>query len=489
MKDYILIRDIDDVYIALKDFKTNDKVEDFKVLEDIKKGHKIARRDMKKGHLLIKYGVVIGELTEDVKQGQWIHSHNLKTHLSGIDLDYSYNKKEYPIAKKVDKTFLGYLRKNNQAGVRNDLYLLPTVGCVNNILDKIRDEFVLKHKEMENRVKLLTHPFGCSQLGDDLNNTIVLLQGIAHNPNCGGLLVMGLGCENNRLSSFMEGLKDIEEDRIRYFNAQDVNDEIEYALQMLEELYSVMKEDKRTPLPLSYLTLGVKCGGSDGFSGLTANPLVGLISDTIGANNGKVLLTEVPEMFGAEQDLMNRAKDYETFTKIVSLINNFKEYYARNNQPCYENPSPGNKDGGITTLEEKSNGCVLKGGTLEINDVLNYGDRVKYNGLSLVNGPGNDLMACTNLVASGATLILFTTGRGTPFSALVPTVKIATNHSLYEKKSNWIDFDSMMAFDQGFEKTSEELLSLIIDIASGKEVKNEFSKNGLISLFKTGVTL
>ena len=489
MKDYILIRESDDVFIALKEFHKGEIVDGFALKEDIPNGHKIARHDMSKGHLLIKYGVVIGELTQDVKQGEWIHSHNLKTHLDSEQTPYSYNKKEYEQAEISSRTFLGYLRKNGKAGIRNDIYILPTVGCVNNVIANIRDAFVLAHPQMKDNIKILTHPFGCSQLGDDFENTRKLLLGLAHNPNCGGLLVVGLGCENNRLSAFVKGLEDIEKNRLSFFNAQDVEDEVEYGLARLEELYAVMEEDKRESLPLSYLTIGVKCGGSDGFSGLTANPLVGLVSDVIGISGGRVLLTEVPEMFGAERDLMNRAKDEETFEKVVSLINNFKAYYARNNQPCYENPSPGNKDGGITTLEEKSNGCVLKGGVLEVNDVLNYGEVCHVNGLSLVNGPGNDLMACTNLIASGATLVLFTTGRGTPFASLVPTMKIATNHHLAEKKKKWIDFDAMVAFDEGFDKAKDLLLEKIIAVASGEPVQNESSNEGLISIFKSGVTL
>lgn len=489
MNDFIKIRDNDDVIIALKDFKKGDIVDNITLLNDVCKGHKIAINDFKKDHLLIKYGTVIGKLKNDVKKGEWIHSHNLMTHLEGDKETYTYKKEVNEKVFKDNRTFLGYLRKNGEAGIRNDIYIVPTVGCVNNISSLIRDEFLKNHEEFKGRVKILAHPFGCSQLGEDLDNTKAILAGLMHNANAGGILLLGLGCENNRLSEFLPLVSDLDKERFYYFNAQDVEDEVSEGSKILEKLAEKIKEDKRVPLPLNKLILGVKCGGSDGFSGLTANPLVGLISDTIGGNEGKVLLTEVPEMFGAETFLMKRAKDEKTFNKIVDLINNFKAYYAKNNQPCYENPSPGNKDGGITTLEEKSNGCILKGGSLEIHDVLNFGEHVKESKLSLVNGPGNDLMASTLLAASGATLILFTTGRGTPFGSLVPTLKIATNHQLANKKSNWIDFDAGSVLDNGFEKEREELLDLIIKVASGEEVKAEKTTESLISIFKSGVTL
>lgn len=489
MNDFIRIHQSDDVIVALKDFKKGDTVDGIVLLDDIKMGHKIALHDMEKGHRLIKYGNVIGILSEDVKKGQWIHSHNLRTSLAEGEPTYTYHKEVKAPATPSKKTFLGYLRKDGSAGTRNDLFLVPTVGCINNVLDEIKEEFVFFHPEAKDIVKILAHPYGCSQLGDDLKTTRKLLAALVHNPNAGGVLIVGLGCENNKMNDFLAEVGEVDPERVRHYSCQEVEDEAKYGVRQLEEIYSVIKNDKRTPLPLSYLRLGLKCGGSDGFSGLTANPLVGLVSDVIGASGGKVCLTEVPEMFGAEQMLMNRAKDEATFEKIVSLINNFKAYYARNNQPCYENPSPGNKDGGITTLEEKSNGCVLKGGALEIEDVLDVGERVKANNLSLVNGPGNDLVACTNLAAAGCNVIFFTTGRGTPFGTLVPTIKVATNHRVAAHKSDWIDFDGGRCLDEDTLKVRDDLLDKLIAVASGEKVKAERSSLGLIALFKIGVTL
>lgn len=485
----LLIDPHDDVRIALSDLKKGQEVEEGIVLaEDIKQAHKIARRDLLKGHVLIKYGCPIGILTQDVKKGAWIHSHNLKTGLNETPT-YSYKKNVPENEKPSQRKFMGFVRKNGKVGIRNDLYLLPTVGCVNAIIQAMRLKFISKHPSQAERVKVLSHPYGCSQLGDDLATTRKILSGLAVNPNAGGVLVVGLGCENNRLSEFMKTLPPHDEERFISFNCQDKEDEMAYGLEQMEKLFGLMENDKRVPCGLDKLVLGVKCGGSDGFSGLTANPLLGLVSETVGSSGGKVGLSEVPEMFGAEQLLMNRARDEKTYKKVVALINDFKEYYARNGQVCYENPSPGNKDGGITTLEEKSLGCVQKAGHMEVEDVLGYGDFFTKTGLSLVNGPGNDIVASTDLAASGATLLIFTTGRGTPFGSIIPTIKVATNHRLAENKKGWIDFDAQDVFSEGFQSVKERLLDLVIDVCSGKQTKAEENMSDQIAIFKQGVTL
>lgn len=490
MKDYIQINPKDDVIILLKDCKKGETIDSITLLDDVKMGHKVANHDMSKGHHLIKYGNVIGILTEDVKKGQWIHSHNLKTSLGEETPVYKYVKHESVKVSPSLKTWKGFLRDNGEAGTRNDFYLLPTVGCVNNILEVLKEKFVELHPEIKGQLKVLDHPYGCSQLGDDLKNTAKILSSLVHNPNCGGCLIVGLGCENNRMEDFLKYLGEVDSKRVKHYLLQEHEDEIGYGLSLMEEIYSIMRNDKRTVLPLSKIKLGLKCGGSDGFSGLSGNPLLGLVSDVIGASGGKVALTEVPEMFGAEQSLMNRAKDEKTFSKVVDLINNFKAYYARNNQPCYENPSPGNKDGGITTLEEKSNGCVLKGGDLEVEDVLDVGERITANSLTLVNGPGNDLVASTNLAAAGCNIMFFTTGRGTPFSTVIPTIKVGTQHRISTFKKDWIDFDAGKLLDEDMYKVRDELLDLLIEVASGEKLaKGERNDRSLIAIFKTGVTL
>ena len=445
---------------------------------DLRDSHKYALRDIKSGENIIKYGQPIGHATEDVKVGDHVHTHNVKTNLSG-KLEYTYEKSECHDEKvDTDLTFMGYVREDGQVGIRNDIWIVNTVGCVNKIAEKLSDLTGAKY---------FPHPFGCSQLGDDQTTTQYILRGMVNHPNAGGVLVLGLGCENNNVDVFKSVLGTWNENRVKFLNAQDFEDEIEEGVKLIGELKAYADTFKRQPVHVSKLKVGLKCGGSDGLSGITANPLVGRFCDRLVSFGGSCALTEVPEMFGAEHLLMNRCESKEIFEKTVKMINDFKDYYTRYNQVIYENPSPGNKKGGITTLEEKSLGCIQKGGLSTVVDVLSYGDRLEKNGLSLLTGPGNDIVACTNLMAAGVHVILFTTGRGTPLGTAVPTVKIATNRSLAEKKSNWIDFDASPTLDGS--DLSDELLSYVIRVCDGEQTKNEVNKYEEISIFKDGVTL
>ncbi len=441
-------------------------------------GHKYAISDIKAGENIIKYGCPIGHATCDIKAGEHVHTHNVKTNLSG-NLEYEYTPEFHDIeAKECDKTFMGYVRENGDVGIRNDIWIVNTVGCVNKVAEKLSALTGAKH---------FPHPFGCSQLGDDQLLTQKILKGMVNHPNAAGVLVLGLGCENNNIPLFKSILGEYNEKRVKFLNTQDFDDDVAEGVRLINELKEYASTFKRTALPISKLKLGLKCGGSDGYSGITGNPLVGRLSDLLISYGGSCILTEVPEMFGAEHLLMQRCINREVFDKTVSLINNFKDYYTRHNQVIYENPSPGNKAGGITTLEEKSLGCVQKGGLSPVVDVLDYGDILTKNGLSLLNGPGNDIVAITNLMAAGVHMILFTTGRGTPVGSSVPTIKIATNHSLAERKSNWIDFDASPMLD-GIDPTND-LLDYVIEVANGKETKNEINGYSEISIFKDGVTL
>lgn len=444
-------------------------------------GHKYAVRDIKAGENIIKYGSPIGHAVYDIKKGEHCHTHNVKTNLSD-NLEYTYNYKDYGILpENTSLTFQGYIRENGDVGIRNEIWIINTVGCVNKIAQKLSEKTGAMY---------FPHPFGCSQLGDDQAITQKILKGMVNHPNAAGVLVLGLGCENNNIDVFKAVLGEWNEKRVKFLNCQDVEDELAEGIKLINELMAYAKTFKRQPVPVSHLKIGLKCGGSDGYSGITANPLVGCLSDKIIAFGGSCVLTEVPEMFGAEHLLMERCENEETFNKCVNLINNFKDYYKRHGQVIYENPSPGNKKGGITTLEEKSLGCVQKGGLSKVVDVLDYGDTLTKNGLSLLNGPGNDIVAVTNLMAAGVHLILFTTGRGTPLGGAVPTVKISTNKALAETKKNWIDFDaSAFISDYGPEKLTLDLLEFIIEVASGKETKNEIHSYREISIFKDGVTL
>ncbi|ESQ77243.1 UxaA family hydrolase [Asticcacaulis sp. AC402] len=459
---------------------------------DIPKGHKIALYDIPAGQAVRKFGFVIGKATQAIAAGAHIHSHNLATALSGVE-DYSYQPVpvETPAATAGQFTtgqFWGYRRSDGRVGIRNEIWILCTVGCVARTSERLARSASERFKGRVDGVHALTHPLGCSQLGDDLDHTRKLIAALAMHPNAGGVLIVGLGCENNQLSAL---LKDIERpaDRLKYFAAQMVEDETETGLEALEELVAVIEKDQREPCDLSDLAIGVKCGGSDGFSGLTANPLVGKVADRVAFAGGQAIMTEIPEIFGAERILMGRAKNQAVFDGVVSVVNDFKQYFLNHNQPVFENPSPGNKAGGITTLEEKSLGAVQKGGTSPLNEVMRYGERAHEKGLSLLEAPGNDAVSSTALTAAGAVIVLFTTGRGTPLGFPAPTLKIASNSALAQKKPHWIDFDAGRVLNDGLDATTDSLMELILQTASGQPSCNEKNDEREIAIWKNGVTL
>ncbi|MGG3561600.1 altronate dehydratase family protein [Neobacillus rhizosphaerae] len=495
MLDIIQIHDIDNVVVALKDlragqtFTVNDTMVELK--DDVPRGHKIAIKNMAINEHVVKYGYPIGHAVKEILVGEHIHTHNTKTNLDGIQ-EYQFNQKLQTLSYKNENlTFDGYRRKNGSVGIRNELWIVPTVGCVNGVAErmiKLFEKEVGDISPFEN-VLVLKHNYGCSQLGDDHENTRKILRDAVLHPNAGGVLVLGLGCENNNLYEFKGSLGEFDEDRVKFLVSQEVSDEIEAGVELLKELYEQAKNDQREPVPLSELKVGLKCGGSDGFSGITANPLLGRFSDFLVAQGGTTVLTEVPEMFGAETILMERAADGEVFEKTVELINDFKEYFIENKQPVYENPSPGNKAGGITTLEDKSLGCTQKAGTSTVIDVLKYGGRLKQKGLNLLSAPGNDLVASSALAAAGCQLVLFTTGRGTPFGAFVPTMKISTNTPIFENKPHWIDFNAGVLLEKDSDIVLREFIDYIIKVASGQLVNNEKNDFREIAIFKKGVTL
>lgn len=435
-------------------------------------GHKYASRNITVGEAVIKYGYPIGIATENISEGKHVHSHNLKTALKDEN-EYSYTP-DFQSAEKQTPTMIdAYVRSNGDVGIRNDIWIINTVGCINKTAERL--------SEITGAFSF-PHTYGCSQLGDDHSVTQKILCSLIKHPNAGGVLVLGLGCENNNIDELKKVLGDYNEQRVRFLNVQSCENEIESGIKIINELKAIAQTDRRESVPVSRLKIGLKCGGSDGMSGITANPLCGRITDRITAMDGIAVLTEVPEMFGAEHILMNRCINEHVFNDTVKMINNYKKYFIEHGQPVSENPSPGNKEGGITTLEEKSLGCVQKGGTSPVTAVLDYGDTACKQGLNLLNGPGNDMVAVTNLTAAGCHLILFTTGRGTPLGAPVPTIKIATNTALAQKKPHWIDFDSMTG-------NENELFDLIIDIANGKHSRNEIGGYREIAIFKDGVTL
>lgn len=496
MKEFIKINTSDNVVIALKNYKKGETItldgDSLILLEDVSKGHKIALGNIEKDEDIIKYGMPIGHAITPVKKGEWIHTHNIKTNLKDLS-DYIYNPKFQDRVLDLEKRSVEvYKRKNGDVGIRNELWIVPTVGCVNGIAQLIKDEFLNEIGDTQiDNINVLTHNYGCSQLGEDHINTRVILQNTVKHPNAGGVLVLGLGCENNQIGEFEKTLGEYDKDRVKFLVTQDIEDEVEAGKNILLKLYEKMLQDKRESASLSEINFGLECGGSDGLSGITANPMLGEFSDYIVAQGGTTVLTEVPEMFGAETLLMKRCKNEEVFKKCVSLINDFKEYFIKNDQEIYENPSPGNKAGGITTLEDKSLGCTQKSGVSQVMDVLKYGEVLKEKGLNLLSAPGNDSVATTALASAKCHMVLFTTGRGNPYGGYVPTVKISTNSELYNKKRRWIDFDAgrLVSEDITMDELLEEFIEYIIEVINGKKVNNELNRFQEIAIFKSGVTL
>ena len=493
--NFLKINIADNVAVALEDLPSGLSIvlddNDIVLNADIPRGHKFAIRNIAVNEDVIKYGYPIGHAVVPVSVGDWVNEKTVKTNLEGV-LEYSYNPvNEVPEIQNLNYTFKGYRRRNGEVGIRNEIWIIPTVGCVNGTIQELaqqlREETQLRGVDA---VIAYPHNYGCSQLGDDHENTRKVLRNMVKHPNAGGVLVVGLGCENNQVSAFKELLGDFNENRVKFMETQKVADEVETGMELLREIYAVVSKDQRVDVPFSELKVGLKCGGSDGLSGITANPLLGVFSDFLVAQGGTTVLTEVPEMFGAETILMNRCINREMFEKTVFLINDFKEYFIQNNQPVYENPSPGNKAGGISTLEEKSLGCTQKCGKSPVMDVLMYGERLKTKGLNLLSSPGNDLVAATALAASGCHLVLFTTGRGTPFGTFVPTMKISTNTALYEKKPGWIDFNAgTIVEDESIEQVNKRFIACITEVINGRYVNNEKKNYREIAIFKTGVTL
>jgi altronate hydrolase len=503
MSDWIKLSPSDHVMIALRDLQPGETVHTdeggtaIKVLDQVPKGHKLLVKPVAQGDDVLKFGYSIGKAKEPIEPGHWIHTHNLETGLKG-KLEYVYTpssssaeERGKPQSAEQPLYFQGYVRENGEVGIRNEIWILNTVGCINKTCESLAKLAAAEYGDRVDGIHHFAHPYGCSQLGDDLKYTQKLLASLANHGNAGGVLIVGLGCENNQIDLFKQVLEGYDPNRIKFMRSQDVADELEEGMELIGQLVDYAEKFERRPVPVSKLKIGLKCGGSDGLSGITANPLVGSLSDQLIAHGGTAILTEVPEMFGAETILMNRACDEEVFNKIVDLVNDFKQYFINHGQDIYENPSPGNKAGGITTLEEKSLGCTQKGGHATVVDVVPYGRRITAQGLNLVEAPGNDMVSVTALAAAGAHIVLFTTGRGTPFGGAVPTVKISTNSELAQRKRNWIDFNAGRLLEgKTMNELTEELFSQLLQIASGQEqTRNERNGYREIAIFKDGVIL
>lgn len=493
MKDFIKIHENDNVIVALRELEAGESIPvaggTVTAGETIPAGHKMAIRDIAAGAEVVKYGFRIGNAKEDIKAGQWVHVHNVKTALGDL-LEYTYEPVHADVAETEHVTFMGFHRPDGKVGVRNEIWIVPTVGCVNNIATAMAAAANKRVRGSVEEVIAFPHPYGCSQMGDDQEHTRTILADLVKHPNAGGVLVLGLGCENSNIGELKKYIGEYDEKRVKFLVCQECEDEMEEGAKLLDELIDYAADAKREPVDASKLIIGMKCGGSDGFSGITANPLVGKFSDILIGKGGTTILTEVPEMFGAETLLMNRCENRELFDETVTLINDFKQYFKDNHQTIYENPSPGNKKGGISTLEDKSLGCTQKSGSAPVRGVLSYGERVETPGLNLLSAPGNDLVAATALAASGAHIVLFTTGRGTPFASPVPTVKISSNSMLAGKKKNWIDFNAgVLVEDAELDEMGQKLFDYVIKVASGEKVCSEKAGFHDMAIFKQGVTL
>ena len=490
MPDFIRIHPEDNVAVALQAVKAGTVFSGVTALEDIPQGHKMALLPLSQQDHVIKYGFSIGHATTAIPSGSWVHTHNLATNLSG-EAEYTYHPDITPSVPMACPSFLGYRRSDNKVGIRNEIWVIPAVGCVNDVAKTL----VAQNQDLVtgsiDGLYAFPHPFGCSQTGSDHAQTRKLLAALARHPNAGAVLVLHLGCENLTREQFTAELGEFDENRIHFLTCQEVDDEMQAGRQFLEKCAAYAGQFVREEIPASELVIGMKCGGSDGLSGITANPTVGRFSDMLVSAGGSTVLTEVPEMFGAEGFLMDRCISEAVFHKAVDMINGFKKYFLEHGESVYENPSPGNKAGGITTLEEKSCGCVQKGGCAPIVDVIGYGDAVTAKGLHLLYGPGNDLVSSTALTAAGAHMILFTTGRGTPFGAPAPTLKISTNTRLAMKKSGWIDFDTGAVAEslRTPEESARDLMALVLSVASGEKTRTEIKGYREISIFKGGVVL
>jgi len=493
MKTFIKIHPGDSVAVALTALSAGTALpvdgRTVTLLEDIPQGHKFALTDIPAGTPAVKYGAPIGVAKADIPAGGWVHTHNLKTGLGEV-LDYSYEANNAPLVPTDDVLFQGYRREDGRAAVRNEIWIIPTVGCVNSVAAAIERQSQQFKRGTIDGIFAFSHPYGCSQMGEDQENTRKILADLINHPNAAGVLVVGLGCENSNIDVLKPYLGQWNEQRVKFLVCQEAEDEIAEGVALVEKLARYAGGFRREPISCGQLVIGMKCGGSDGLSGITANPTVGGFSDLLISKGGATILTEVPEMFGAETLLMDRCENERVFADTVRLINGFKEYFTSHGQTIYENPSPGNKKGGISTLEDKALGCTQKSGSAPVSGVLSYGERVQRQGLSLLSAPGNDLVASTALAASGAHIVLFTTGRGTPFACPVPTVKISSNSALAAKKRNWIDFDcGTLVEDATVEELSRRLFDFVLEVASGRQVKSELAGFHDMAIFKQGVTL
>ncbi|MBX3252931.1 MAG: altronate dehydratase [Chitinophagaceae bacterium] len=523
----------DNVLVALTNLKKGEVIEhdgnNYTLVDDVDAKHKFFMADMKAGDSVYMYGVLVGKIQFDVPKGGRMTTDNTK-HAAD---PYSYRAVKYDwhapdVSKFAGRTFNGYKRSDGRVGTANYWLFLPTVFCENRNLDVIREALhnelgyavtdkyksyakslvdafkdgvdlssvditALEPDPKQRRVfknidgiKFLNHQMGCGGTRQDAKTLGELLAAYSDHPNVGGITILSLGCQNLQVQDYLKYLKERNPgfDKPLYvFEQQQSQSEEQLVAEAIRKTFEGLVElnkIERTPAPLSELCVGVKCGGSDGFSGISANPAVGYCADLLVGLGAKVLLAEFPELCGAEQELIDRSVDEATANKFITLMRNYDELAHKVGSGFHMNPSPGNIKDGLITDAIKSTGAAKKGGTSPVVDVLDYTEKVKKPGLSLVCTPGNDVEATTGKTASGSTLILFTTGLGTPTgNPVCPTIKVATNSSLAKRMKDIIDIDTggIIEGEKTIEQMGEEILEYCIKAASGEIIPKAVQLN------------
>lgn len=434
-------------------------------------GHKVALVSIPKGGRIIKYGYPIGRAVRSISPGEHVHVHNTESGRAHGDTARPVIREESSLIPRFPQdTFLGFRRQDGRVGVRNHVLVMASVHCVNGGVERIGREVP--------GVVALPHIYGCSQLGEDLAQTRRVLEGYVSHPNVGATLIVGLGCEALPTRELVDGLRD-RGYRVELLLLQEIGGSraaVRKGKELAAELLGEVGKLRPEPVPLSELVVGVECGGSDAWSGVTANPAVGAIADALVAHGGTVILSEVTEFIGAEHILAARAISPEVGKAILRAV-------ARREGVAVEmgvdlrgaQPSPGNMEGGLTTIEEKSLGAIVKGGTTPVREFLGYGERPSARGLVVMDTSGNDLESVTGMVAGGAQVVLFTTGRGTPVgNPIVPVIKISSNTPLYERMRDDLDFDAGSIL-RGEPPTSvaARLAALLLEVAGGRPTQAE----------------
>ena len=482
----IVLGDKDNVAIAVKSISKDDSIGELglSARADIPKGHKIAKRAIPNGEAIFKYGQIIGRSTIDISAGEHVHTHNIE--FTDHKLGYEFSTEIQNISNvEINEEFLGYHRDDGTVGTRNYIGILTSVNCSGSVAKFVAEEAeksgLLKRYKNVDGVVPIVHGSGCGMAnsGEGYDLLFRTLSGYARNPNFAAILLIGLGCEVMEINDLVGKSRLKSKETFRYMTIQNeggTSRTIERGISTLKELLKYADQCERKPASVSKLTIGLQCGGSDGYSGITANPALGVASDILVQNGGTSILSETPEIYGAEHLLTRRALTEEIGKKLLDRISWWETYTARNGGEMNNNPSPGNKRGGLTTILEKSLGAVAKGGVSPLAGVFEYGEKINTHGFVYMDSPGYDPCSVTGQIASGANIIVFTTGRGS-VSGYKPTpcIKLSTNTSMYRRMSGDMDLDCGDIIEEGvnLEEKGKQIFEQIVRVASGQKTKSE----------------